>query len=122
MLDKLFGPHINNVQRSLGQTTERQAILTANLANVNTPGYKRRDVQFGIELESAERKLGMQGVRNRMEPLRGPETGNVRLDGSSVNMEEEVLGIAETQMRYQMLTEIAGRYFSGLKSVINEGK
>jgi flagellar basal body rod protein FlgB len=42
--------------------------------------------------------------------------------GNNVNLESEVMHMAETELRYQTLTDITATYFSGLKNVIREGK
>lgn len=94
----------------------------ANMANVNTPGYKRQDLDFNIELE---RKIGH--ARNLGEFLskrdrQQEENQSIRYDGNNVDLEREVMAITETQMRYQILTQIASRSFSGLKDAIAEGK
>src|SRR4051812_24274341 len=66
VLDNLFSPYLNNLQSALGKATERQAMLTDNLANVNTPGYKRKDIDFNIvlqqEMDGPEPALGMGGA------------------------------------------------------------
>ena len=48
--------------------------------------------------------------------------GSIRRDGNSVDLESEVVALAETDLHYRMLSEMTGRYFSGLKSVIREGR
>lgn len=50
------------------------------------------------------------------------DPSNVRVDGSSVNLETEIQSMTETQLRYEMLTELTSRYFGGLQSVIREGR
>lgn len=117
MLDRLFSPHLSNLQNSLGRTTFRQGLLTENLANANTPGYKRKDSDFAIQLQS--QLEGSQG--SRLQQVRS-DAGEIRVDGSSVDVEREVFSIAETEMRYQVLTDITAQYFTGLKNVIKEGR
>lgn len=120
MLDRIFGNHSDNLKRAMDRTSQRFGLLAGNLASVNVPGYKRRDVDFGITLDQAQNKLGApaadpsQQVRTDM--------GEVRVDGSSVDLEQEVGQIAHTEIRFQTLTEMTNRYFSGLKNVIREGK
>ena len=46
---------------------------------------------------------------------------SLRIDGNNVDMEYEVMSIANTETRYNTLTELTSRYFSGLKNVIREG-
>lgn len=119
IMDNLFNPQIDRLSRALRNTSERQTLLTENLANVNTPGYKRKDVAFGIELDNASSGLGKFGSRFKSAAI---GSGSLRMDGNNVDLEREVAGIAETETRYQMLTEMTYRYFNGLKTAIREGR
>lgn len=123
-LDHLFGPHSVNLNKALTQASRRHSLLTQNLANVNTPGYKRQDVDFSIALERAEGDRPDALARVRQLRLSQATSGNasLRADGNSVDLEAEAVAIADTQLRYQLLTELTGRYFSGLKNVIREGR
>lgn len=116
ILNSLFGNTIDNYQRALSQTAQRHSLLTGNLANVNTPGYKRKDVDFGITLDAASNTL--TGARGG---VRTDQSSN-RIDGNSVDLEREVMGIAETQLRFEALSDMTSNYFSGIKNVIREGK
>lgn len=125
MLEKLFGPHAANMAAAMTRTTQRHALLGDNLANVNTPGYKRRDVDFGVELQRAQQAREQRRSHLSAEPILSDEkvdNSDVRVDGSSVDLEKEVVALAETELRYQALTDMTGRYFSGLKNVIREGR
>jgi len=118
LLEGIFGSHVNHLTRSLKQAGLRQDLLSENLANVNTPGYKRKDIDFGIELDSAKTKLGNKKHENMIRK----DEGSLRRDGNSVDLESEVANMAETEFRYRLLTDMTNRYFTGLKSVIREGK
>lgn len=138
-LENLFGPTSRNLERAMDQATRRHGLLTANLANVNTPGYKRRDLDFGIALEDAMSRPnapGLSGSAGLPPSIPKPtlpsrrsgdsqpkiDTGSVRRDGSSVDIEKEVMALAETELRYQMLTDMTAGYFRSLKNVIKEGR
>jgi flagellar basal-body rod protein FlgB len=122
MLDGLFPSHLSNLQKGLDRTVQRQGLLMTNLANANVQGYKRKDVDFNITLEDEMSRGGSSlnsfggdgGVQENQ--------GSVRLDGSSVDTEQEAMGIAQTELRYQTLSDLTASYFSGLKNVIREGK
>lgn len=121
MLDRVFGTHIDVLNKSLQKTTQRHQMLTANIANVNTPGYKRRDMDFNLSLAEAEGKrfdprdtLGNNGGQTRDPSLRS--------DMNNVDIEKEVMALAETELRYQALTDMTASYFAGLKNVIREGR
>jgi flagellar basal-body rod protein FlgB len=107
------------------RTSMRQTVLNNNLANVNVPNYKRRDVDFATVLEGENSKPGnkLKAIQQRM-GMHGVSTerAKVRVDGNSVDLEKEVTAISETELRYDMLSEMTGRFFSGLKNVIREGK
>ncbi|MCC7433758.1 MAG: flagellar basal body rod protein FlgB [Methanoregulaceae archaeon] len=118
ILDNLFGPHSRNLERALDRTTTRHTLLSENLANVNTPGYKRQDIDFGMTLEQ-EMGRGRSGDTSGAHKT---DRGSIRVDGSSVDLETEVAALAETELRYQMLTELSARYFRGLENVIREGR
>ncbi|HMS54882.1 MAG TPA: flagellar basal body protein [Fimbriimonadaceae bacterium] len=117
ILDNLFGLHSENLGNALDRTSLRHSLLTSNLANLNTPGFKRRDVDFGVTLGDEMSKLKHRpGAEIRV------DNGSRRMDGNSVDLEQEVMGIAQTELRYQALTDMTSRYFSGLKNVIKEGR
>lgn len=124
ILGRVFGSHAQNLNQALDRTSKRHSLLAGNLANVNTPGYKRRDLDFGIELQQAEGRIGIERIQRLRDRLEGPQvsTGDVRVDGNSVDMEAEVAAIAETELRYQVLSEMTQRFFSGLRNVIREGR
>ncbi|MCX7800445.1 MAG: flagellar basal body rod protein FlgB [Fimbriimonadales bacterium] len=120
LIDSLFGPHLDRLQRAMDRATRRQALLTENLANVNTPGYKRKDLDFNLVLE--ERLAGSAAGASPLDDETRQDRGDVRVDGSSVDLEREVMALAETELRYQALTDLTARYFSGLKNVIRGGR
>lgn len=123
MLDKIFTDHLTDLQNALSRTTQRQALLTQNLANVNVPNYKRQDMDFHVQLQS-QLTGGMSGPANGIPGKRqtAPDSSSLRQDGNNVDIEREVTGISETDLHYQALTAIVSDFFSGLKSAIREGK
>jgi flagellar basal-body rod protein FlgB len=123
ILDNLFSPHLNNLQGALDKSTRRHALLTNNLANVNTPGFKRQDADFNIVLdgEMSQGSQKLQELRERQQQRLSDQT-SIRVDGNNVDLEHEVMSIAETELRYQALTDMTAGYFAGLKNVIREGK
>ena len=120
-LDNLFGPHAGNLNRALNKTSERQSLLMKNLANVNTPGYKREDMDFSIMLDEKMDEFDTMVAERSLKSKRSSES-SLRPDKNNFDLEMEVMSIAETEARFNALTELTGRYFSGLKNVIREGR
>ncbi len=83
-----------------------------NLANANVPGYRRKDTDFHAQLE--------ESLGGSLSSGRGG--GAIRVDGSTVDPEREVASIAETESRYDALTELTQRGFQNLKTAIREGR
>lgn len=123
MLDKLFSGHLNTLQKGLNRATERQGLLTTNIANVNVPGYKRKDIDFSVALDGA---IGKSPGDNRdffadnFASSQGESS--IRVDGNNVDMEHEVMSLAETELRFQAISDMTANYFGGLKNVIREGR
>ncbi len=122
-LDNLFGSHLNRLDRSMDRTTQRQSMLMENLANVNTPNYKRQDMDFNIALQD---EMDRQNGVDRSQLARGGgsigNASSIRPDGSNVDLEYEVLSITETEQRCDLLTDMTAKYFQGLKNAIREGR
>ena len=125
VLDGVFSNRLNNIQTSLDLTTERQQLLTNNLANINVPGYKREDMDFHLQLSQASGLLGTKTGVNFQRDLASFQSdfanGNssIREDGNNVDLDKEIASMTETQMHYQALSTLAANYFQNLKTVIS---
>ncbi len=97
-------------------------MLMNNLANVNVPGYKRKDIDFHTMLESAKHSTQVKQMAIDDAAQRRSDQTSIRLDGNNVDLEREVASVTETEMFYQAVTDLTAGYFQGLKSVIREGK
>lgn len=82
MIDKFLfsGTKIPLLQKALGMYTSRQKVLAGNLANISTPGYQRRDIEFGTRFNEA---LTLGGVR----PLEGETTqaGHIAINAAGAD-------------------------------------
>ena len=125
MIDRIFGGDAFVAQtRALDASSLRQELIANNLANVNTPGFKRQDVAFEAKLSQAltARRQGAGGSS----PVEGvrPEivtqsNTSMRSDGNNVEMETENVNAAINSLRYEALSQMVGGYFGGLKAVIS---
>jgi flagellar basal-body rod protein FlgB len=93
----------------------RQTLLTNNLANVDTPGYQRQDVNFQGTLNAAIQS-GQPLDQVTFQPVTQQQT--VRADGNGVDPEQESANIAENGLLYEELTQVAAQRESILKSAM----
>lgn len=84
----------------------RQSLLTNNLANVDTPGYQREDVNFQGTLQSAL-KSGQSPSSVQFTPVQSG--GAVGADGNGVDGEQDSADLAENGLLYENLTAVAAQ-------------
>jgi flagellar basal-body rod protein FlgB len=97
----------------------RQSLLTNNLANVDTPGYQREDVNFQGQLAQAMAS-GQSPDAVTFQPATEP--GITRADGNGIDAEKESANLAENGILYQTLTQIAAQRESILLSAMGMGQ
>ena len=88
------------IEKFLDVATARQSLLVSNIANVDTPGYKARGLDFEGEMRAA--LSGVEAGRAPQAPRIGLEDGLVaRPDGNNVSMDRESLNLAEAQLKFK---------------------
>jgi flagellar basal-body rod protein FlgB len=113
-----MSPLLHLLESYLGLVSARHQVIVANLANIDTPGYRTQDIDFRGELRRAE-----ASSRAEVVPVARSVPGLMqRPDGNDVNLDRESLLLAETQMQYQIGVQVVRSEFHRLLSAINEGK
>ncbi len=116
-------PLMRGLERVLDLSAFRHQVIAANLANVDTPGYRTRDVRpFAGEIEQAmagdEPSLTEQSFTPVAHEIRGLLE---RPDGNNVSVERESLLLAQNQLRFQVAVQFLKAEFHKLSSAINGG-
>jgi len=97
----------------------RQRALSNNLANINTPGFKRYDVDFhGVLSRTLERSSSAEAVDAVQFSLERETNTSVRVDGSNVEVEREMAALAENSLEYQALVSVSKARLQMLQRVI----
>jgi flagellar basal-body rod protein FlgB len=117
----------NNIEKGLDAAWLRNNVISQNIANVDTPGYKRKVVQFEEFLDS-EMKTGRisQGKSalsdDGIRIIEDPSESSYRSDGNNVDIENEMALLAANSLRYNTLIQKLNGDFQRLKLVIKGGK
>ncbi len=127
MLERILAPDtFITAQAALDGTAARHAAIANNLANVNTPGFKRSDVPFEqclaqyVQGRSDSQIGNVSQIGESFTPPVVADTVTVgRADGNNVDVERETALMAENTLRYETLGLYVSRFFNGLKTVIN---
>ncbi|HEY8347890.1 MAG TPA: flagellar basal body protein [Symbiobacteriaceae bacterium] len=108
------------LEQALQAATLRQNVLANNIANIGTPGFKRARVEFERHLAQAlQKKADPTSVR----PMVVVEQDRSAFpDGNNVDVEAEMVRLAENQIWYSALTRTLSDHFARLRTVIYDGR
>jgi flagellar basal-body rod protein FlgB len=98
--------------RFLSYLTARQEIVSANIANADTPGYKTRDLDTGFSAAFAE-------AHDAVVEVPGLVSKN---DGNNVSIDREARLLAENAIRFNLATQLLRGRMKGIRSAIEEGR
>ncbi len=109
---------IDSLARFLDVSVFRGGLILSNMANIDTPGYRTRDIDFQRELQRADGEF----QETSFTPVARPVQGLIeRPDGNNVNLEREGLLLADTQLRFNTCVQLLRDRFKMLSSAIHEG-
>ena len=124
--------YINVLDKAADASWLRETAITNNLANIDTPGYKRQDVDFQSVLErelgmskytSLDKKVsGLNGNLSNLNVSTYTDSSNYsyRLDGNNVDVDTENVELASEQIRYEVLTSSINSQFSCMKAAMGK--
>lgn len=118
--------YINVLDRAADASWTRNDVLANNIANADTPGYKRKDVQFETYLSNAVAGTDSLDATvasidlNELNATTYTENVNLsyRMDGNNVDISTENVELAKNQLRYYTLMNSISQEFSRLKSAL----
>ena len=120
--------YINVLDRAADASWTRETVIGHNIANVDTPGYKRQDVAFEDvlkrELKSSKYDTLQKAVDNvSLNKLEGRTytdyaSYSYRLDGNNVDIDTENVELASEQLRYQTLTSAVSNEFTRMNTAM----
>ncbi len=99
----------------------RHKALAGNLANIETPGYKRVDIapSFKSQLTGYLKKGDLQSISSLDPSLQvDTDTGAVRPDGNNVELDRELLKVNQNSLEYEVLTQFVSSSIKHLKTAI----
>jgi flagellar basal-body rod protein FlgB len=134
MVNPLGDSSISGIHDWLSGLSRRQSAISDNIANIDTPGYIRKEVPFEAELRRAQgqgtqllattdpRHIAAAGTAsNQLGMQQVQQLTSSRRDGNDVDIDSEMVSLAETQMQYQAATSALNTKLSILRNVIRGG-
>lgn len=119
---------IDGLTKDLSARVKKNEIIAGNVANVDTPGYKSKDVQFKNVLNneigeldmkiSDSRHIGVEDGQGDFVILENTNAG--RADGNNVNIEKEMLELTRNNIRYNIAVQFLAKELAHLKQAIQD--
>lgn len=136
LIDRLlFSDKVPSLMRkSLDVETQRNLLISSNISNVDTPGYKASEIDFQKQLRDVlgsdahirlvsthEKHFGASpdAVKN-LKPEVFEEADPARPNGNNVDMDKEMAKLAENQIFYNAMIQLMMKRGSMVRSAINE--
>ncbi len=120
--------YINVLNKAADASWERNELISNNIANQDTPGYKRQDIDFESQLSQALKNQKYTSIDAKVKNvelsrLKGriyTDYGDFsyRVDGNNVDPEQEQVELASNQLKYQGLIQAMTKEFANIKSVL----
>jgi len=112
----MFDPVSAHLEHYLNLLSTRQKLVTSNIANIDTPGYKTKDIDFHFEF------ISKMDAEERSDPTIFEAGGQiVKNDGNDVNLDREMRLLSENAIRFSVATSLLKGQVSQLRTAIQEG-
>ena len=138
MLEQIMNSsNFNYLGRGLAAANLRQEVISNNIANVNTPNFKKSDVVFeellakeiGMDdsgrlplVRTHDRHLPVGMIGGAKASIQEDDTTTMRVDNNNVDIDVEMATLAKNQLYYNAMTTSLGGYITKLRNVITSGQ
>lgn len=111
--------------KALDTASMRQRVISNNLANINTPGFKRSYVTFEEELRKTletNNRVNLNSIQKIEPQINKDNSTSMRLDGNNVDMDQEMVDLAMNSINYNTAVQQLNKKLGMLRYVISEGR
>jgi flagellar basal-body rod protein FlgB len=109
----MLDPTSGSLEHYLTLVSERQRLVTSNIANADTPGFKTKDIDFEAELQNA-----LKGMPSAPREVSGLITKN---DGNNVDLDREARLLSENALRFTVASNLLHSRLKLLRTAIQGG-
>jgi flagellar basal-body rod protein FlgB len=126
-MEALFGKTIHLLSTMLDFRSARHQVISSNIANLDTPSYQPRDLDFQAELYEAMnrgQKVGLTQTHPAHLPLHKGSEAFYRAvtTGDQVSIDREMMNLTENQLQQNLAVDFLARKFRSLTNVLAEGR
>ncbi len=114
------GNIMNLLEAGIRAEELRQRTIAGNIANIETPGYRRVDVRFEQSLAKALKSPGRLDLDSLEGQVYQPDDPPLRANGNNVSMEAEIGDLVKNSLRYSTYVRVLKKKFSQIEAAISE--
>jgi flagellar basal-body rod protein FlgB len=107
------------IEAGINSETLRQKAISNNIANLETPGYRRYDVSFEELLSNAMNSSGSVNLDDIEPEFYQPMQNPVKLNGNDVNLESEVGQMIKNSLRHTAFIRLLNKKYQQIESAMN---
>ena len=118
---------------ALDALSKRQAVISHNIANIDTPGFLAKEVPFKERLTAAlqsrnalplvrtdDQHLALEAPSKPVTQVTERQGGTPRVDGNTVDINREMVDLVEASLKYRAVAQLASKRLSLIKTVVVE--
>lgn len=135
MINNMF-KDINIMTKGLNASWKRNEVISNNIANANTPNFKKMEVKFeellkdymnqksikGFKTNERHIPIGINSINNLNYQVKAMNDFSTRSDGNNVDIDIEMAELAKNDIYFRTLSTQINSKMQRIKLVINEGK
>jgi len=123
MFDKILNStSIQIIKKMQDYVVVKQKVLANNIANVETPGFKAKDVNFQNEFSEALKKGDFASAMNLQPKVYVRNDLSIRNDGNSVDLEKEMIELQKNRMKFDIYTQLLKNRYRRVRDLFTELK
>ena len=122
----VFDRTIQLMQDRLQLNSANQKVVSGNLANINTPGYKAKSMAFEDVLRESMEDQGAKLVQSNLKHIDPGDTiGAMKaaevVESGPVDLDTEMMKLSRNSIEYQFMISMLNKKFTMIKNAISEG-
>ncbi len=116
---------INLLEKMLDVSAIKHKVIANNIANINTPGYKKMEISFSDQLDKAIKDTSMNKfdtIQPKIIIAENDKNETIRNDGNNVDMDKEISALMKNTSSYNIYSQLLAKKMELVKSAIENSR
>lgn len=116
---------INLLEKMLDVSAIKHKVIASNIANINTPGYKKMEISFSDQLDKAIKDTSMNKfdtIQPKIIIAENDKNETIRNDGNNVDMDKEISALMKNTSSYNIYSQLLAKKMELVKSAIENSR